>query len=695
MFCLIGHLLIGQNSKLNDLYGYILDTNNAPLERMNKTYSFILEIQNEPDDLWVYAGHGLKSDSVQIVNAKLGNVYTKAFKNAAQAYYSKDSVNLYRYRKTSFDFVQSAIETNRKDAIPFLFDLIMIELFQARENNIRTISTDELYSFVKSNITDRQALAGCEYSMAYWLSIKAIHGEAMEAASKALNYYEQQEEYWTIRGDLFSVLATSYSSLGRYEKSELFYNKALNQFKLNQDSSKFSYTYMKLMYNQLNQGKQNVALIYIDSAIAVNKKRGAEVAMAENLVAKSSIYMGLDSIDLALETLKESHNLIIEKSKSITWKAYVCYRLGIANLLLGHYEEALKNGKEGLKYAEGYPKESKENYYLIYLAYQKLGNLKEEYKAYKKFIAFKTKISNTKNADIAARLELESQFAKERYADSLQVAKMAMQRELEYNNSLNIEKQQRNLAIGIGCLVLVLAAGVYSRLRYTRKSKAILEKEKERSENLLLNILPEEIAQELKEKGRADARDFDQVSILFTDFKGFTEQSEKLSAAALVKEINTCFEAFDGIMEKYGIEKIKTIGDAYMAAGGLPVPTDESVKNTVLAALEMQEFIDARHKTKEARNEPAFEMRVGIHTGPVVAGIVGVKKFQYDIWGDTVNTASRMESAGEVGKVNVSQSVYDLLKDDEQFTFESRGKVKAKGKGEMEMHFVSRSFSEE
>jgi class 3 adenylate cyclase len=144
-------------------------------------------------------------------------------------------------------------------------------------------------------------------------------------------------------------------------------------------------------------------------------------------------------------------------------------------------------------------------------------------------------------------------------------------------------------------------------------------------------------------------------------------------------------------MDKYSIEKIKTIGDAYMAAGGLPVPMDDSVKKTVLAALEMQSFIGMRKAEQDAIGKPAFEMRVGIHTGPVVAGIVGVKKFQYDIWGDTVNTASRIESNGAVGKVNISQKTYELLKDDTDFIFESRGKIEAKGKGEIEMFFVSKA----
>lgn len=227
--------------------------------------------------------------------------------------------------------------------------------------------------------------------------------------------------------------------------------------------------------------------------------------------------------------------------------------------------------------------------------------------------------------------------------------------------------------------------------RTVKERTAELSKEKEASEKLLLNILPATIAEELKEKGRADARDFEKVTVLFSDFKGFTAASENLSAQDLVGEINACFEAFDGTMGKYNIEKIKTIGDAYMAAGGLPVPSEDSVKNTVLAALELQEFIVNRKEELDKAGRPAFQMRIGIHTGPVVAGIVGVKKFQYDVWGDTVNTASRMESSGVVGKVNISQETYDLIRDDPDFTFESRGKIQAKGKGEIEMWFVEKA----
>ncbi len=282
----------------------------------------------------------------------------------------------------------------------------------------------------------------------------------------------------------------------------------------------------------------------------------------------------------------------------------------------------------------------------------------------------------------------QMEFNRQMFADSVAKAEEARVIEAAHTEEIRKKNRTRNyLALG-GIGLLMVAGGLYSRSRYMRRSRDIISKERDRSDNLLLNILPAEIAAELKEKGRADARDFKMVSILFTDFKGFTEASAKLSAQELVSEINTCFEAFDGIVGRHGIEKIKTIGDAYMAAGGLPVPDVNAARNTVLAGLEMQAFIEARHAERSAHGLPAFLMRVGIHTGPVVAGIVGVKKFQYDIWGDTVNTASRMESSGSVGQVNISEATYEMVKEEPGLMFTARGKVQAKGKGEMSMYFV-------
>jgi len=210
--------------------------------------------------------------------------------------------------------------------------------------------------------------------------------------------------------------------------------------------------------------------------------------------------------------------------------------------------------------------------------------------------------------------------------------------------------------------------------------------EKKKSDDLLLNILPEEVAEELKAKGSADAKQFNEVTVMFTDFKGFTQISEKLTPEELVAEIHTCFKAFDNIIEKHNIEKIKTIGDAYMCAGGLPVTNTTNAVDVVNAAIEIQQFMQQHLQQRQKENKPLFEIRIGIHTGPVVAGIVGVKKFAYDIWGDTVNVASRMESSGEAGKVNISGSTYELVKD--KFKCEHRGKIQAKNKGEIDMYFI-------
>ncbi len=215
--------------------------------------------------------------------------------------------------------------------------------------------------------------------------------------------------------------------------------------------------------------------------------------------------------------------------------------------------------------------------------------------------------------------------------------------------------------------------------------------EKQKSDNLLLNILPHETAEELKRTGRAKSRSFEHITVMFTDFKNFTLASENMSPEQLVQEIHYYFCAFDAIMEKYGLEKIKTIGDAYMCAGGLPEENRNSPYDMVQAALEIQAFMAATKQAKQQRHEIFFELRLGIHTGPVVAGVVGAKKFAYDIWGDTVNTASRMESSGEVGKINISGSTHALIKDRYDCTY--RGKIEAKNKGQIDMYFVERRLA--
>lgn len=253
---------------------------------------------------------------------------------------------------------------------------------------------------------------------------------------------------------------------------------------------------------------------------------------------------------------------------------------------------------------------------------------------------------------------------------------------LNYLKITNILFSYTSMAISGGYFNIAMHE-TEGRLR--RKTNELLE-EKNKSDELLLNILPQETAQELKETGSSKPKSFEMVTVIFTDFKNFTQYSEKLSAEALVHEINYYYSAFDRIITKHRIEKIKTIGDGYMCVGGLPTANETNPKDAVMAALELRDFIASERTERGKNQELFFDVRIGIHTGPVVSGIVGIKKFAYDIWGDTVNTASRMESSGEAGEINISGTTYDLVKDSFNCTY--RGKIEAKNKGEIDMYFV-------
>lgn len=225
------------------------------------------------------------------------------------------------------------------------------------------------------------------------------------------------------------------------------------------------------------------------------------------------------------------------------------------------------------------------------------------------------------------------------------------------------------------------------------REKALIAQDKseiamEESEKLLLNILPYKVAQELKEKGSVTPARYEKVSVLFTDFKGFTKVAEGMDEQELLRELDASFTQFDEIILRNNLEKLKTIGDSYMCAGGLPVSNKTNAIDSCIAALEIQSFMNQLKEIKIGLGLPFWELRLGIHTGPVVAGVVGRFKFAYDIWGDTVNTASRMESGGETGKINISAATYEEVK----FFFETeyRGKIHGKNKGEMDMYFLHR-----
>lgn len=484
-----------------------------------------------------------------------------------------------------------------------------------------------------------------------------------------------------------NALGWLYLKQNNSERATFYFKRGLAIAKESSDITDLADSYNNLA--NLSQAERNYtqAKVYLDSALLLfqkaNSVAGAAIVIGNiglNYVKQGDFVQARHYYRMALAETEKVGNLLASSRLAIN--------LGIVDNKEAKYREALVWCEKGLKTVEriGNIDLEEQACECLYVAYKGLGEGSKALVYHERMLNL---VEQLDKATVVKKLQL-MEFDKVMLQDSINKAEAARLLEDAHLQEVRSKNKTRNIALVIVGVVLVLALALYNRLRFVRKAKADLQIEKDRSEDLLHNILPEEIAQELKLNGRAEARDFDLVSILFTDFKGFTEQSASMSAVSLVNEINVCFEAFDKIIDKYGIEKIKTIGDAYMAAGGLPVPTADSVKNTVLAALEMQNFISKRKTEQATKGGQAFEMRVGIHTGPVVAGIVGVKKFQYDIWGDTVNTASRIESSGEVGKVNISQATYELLNNDADFAFKSRGKIEAKGKGEIEMYFVSR-----
>jgi class 3 adenylate cyclase len=248
-------------------------------------------------------------------------------------------------------------------------------------------------------------------------------------------------------------------------------------------------------------------------------------------------------------------------------------------------------------------------------------------------------------------------------------------------------------------LVMLLAWALYDQLNFrfartqymleqiinTRTEELIIEKEK--TEALLSNVLPKNTADEIMAKGKAAKIKYNFVTVLFSDIQGFTKIAEEMNPEVLIDELDKFFFHFDSVVEKYRIEKIKTIGDAYMCAGGIPEKNRTNPVEVILAALEMQQYMNRLKSTTILEGMKFWDIRIGIHTGTVVAGVVGQKKLSYDIWGDTVNTASRMESSGEAGKINISGTTYEFVK--EFFICEHRGKMPVKYKGEIDMYFVT------
>jgi len=320
----------------------------------------------------------------------------------------------------------------------------------------------------------------------------------------------------------------------------------------------------------------------------------------------------------------------------------------------------------------------KDIYNGLAFTYSKLSDYKNAYKYQNLLINLKDTIYN-KEADLKlSSYEFNFEIQKKQGLIDLQEVSIARQ------------KLARNAFIAGFSLILIIAIILYRNYRNKIKINKLLDFQKAQIEGLLLNILPAEVSKELQLTGAATPRFYESVTVLFTDFKGFTTIADSLSPQQVVAELSECFTTFDDIMERHGLEKIKTIGDAYMCAGGIPVPNTSHPVSMVKAAFEIASYMRYKNEQRLLDGFVPWEVRIGIHTGPLVAGVVGKKKYAYDIWGSTVNIASRMESNGEPGQINISKATYNLVKND--FECHYRGKIYAKNVGEIDMYFVKENF---
>jgi class 3 adenylate cyclase len=446
--------------------------------------------------------------------------------------------------------------------------------------------------------------------------------------------------------DRLDQLGTAAVNIGQLYRKEDNLDKALEYLEIGLDAFQeiggnvaTALNFMGGIFSE--RGEYSKAMKYHSDALEYASGRDAKMEMAQSYLGIGRVNLDQKKYNAAIRSFQNGLNISsdvgLNNSRRNAYEG-----LAVANGELGNYQKAYEYQKQFTDLVDSLRTEEAE---------EKLSNLKFQfdYENKQQEISF----LNIDNDLKAAQIERDS----------------------------NLQK----LFLAIGAFLLLGLGGIYYQFRYAKKSNALLAIERNKAEEILLNILPKATADELKEKGYVDAKEYKQSTVLFTDFKGFTNIAEKVPAEELVKSIDYYFKNFDTIIDKYGLEKIKTIGDAYMCAGGLPKSNNTNPLDAVQASVAIMDFV-----TQTKANPPSgiypFEVRIGINTGPLVAGVVGTKKFQFDIWGSTVNIASRMESSSEAGKINISESTYQQVK--EYFECKYRGEIEIKNAGKQKMYYV-------
>lgn len=558
-------------------------------------------------------------------------------------------------------------------------DTLRIDSIYHLAKDIVDQSPKDALQIGKALLLDAQA-HNYRYGMANANKLLAIACEYISDYPKCLQYnldalalYKELKQPGN-QIDVMLAVSRVYDATGDHEGEKRYIGEAWSVAQQNKSIPKVRkmqpsiLDYLATVYKQ--EGRYDTSIRLYEDAIAMAKQENDLFEQMSSLCNLAIAYKSNKNFTRSMDAYHEVLSLM-DTAKDVFYYAVVLDNMGILYYEMGDMARAEQTMLHALSLHTNDPS-------LLRDAYETLTKVYTKEKRYAEALGYMTKLSAVKDSVLnrekaQAIAQWQTKFDTE--TKDKQIADQ--KKELEYNRKITLS------LILSTALFLLLGLIIYRNYKVQKKYNAIITREKQRSEDLLLNILPEEVAEELKDTGSTPARHFDNVTVLFTDFVNFTRASERMNPQQLINELHYCFKAFDDIVDKYNIEKIKTIGDSYLAVSGLPVSDPHHAENIIKAALEINEFVRRR---REQLGDATFEVRIGVHSGSVVAGIVGVKKFSYDIWGDTVNTAARMEQTSEAGKINISQNTYELVKDKFHCTY--RGEVEAKNKGLLKMYFV-------
>ncbi|MCP4344619.1 MAG: tetratricopeptide repeat protein [Desulfobacterales bacterium] len=510
------------------------------------------------------------------------------------------------------------------------------------------------------------------------------YDKALEYHINALKIREELGDKKDIANSLHYI-GVVYDYLGIFEKALNFHFTALKMRKQIGDKTGIASSLhnIGIIYYLTNRPKK--ALDHYIRALKIGEELGDKKAVAKSLNNIGVIYKDLfnyaKSLKYYLKGLK-----YFEETGDIYQVANISNNIGQLYITMQKYDKAFSYLGKALKIAKKIEAKEiiRENYSFLSVLYTKKEDYKRALEYYKLSSEVKDSIfTGETNAKIA---DMQTQYETDKKQKEIELLKK--DNEIQ---QLELDKQKlfKNSLFGGLAFVLILALVMYNRYRLKKRAHAELESahdiiklEKSKSDKLLLNILPVRVAEDLKERGKTEPESYENVTVYFSDIVGFTNISSTLEPNFLIDELNDIFTIFDNIIEKNQCERIKTIGDAYLCVCGMPMEDPNHAENIVKSSIQIIQYLKERNQYSETE----WKIRIGIHTGKVVGGVVGVKKYIYDVFGDTINTASRMESNSEPMKINISEVTYKFVKD--KFEFIEREPLEVKGKGEMKMYFV-------